>query len=136
MTLPKLSTSAKQKIETYKQKRLKALQNIAFTDILSGRFFLSGEITNISELVYHRLDEHFSNITDGMFAELCLQLPEIKNLGYLTNEAVFDAEWESQLNKFIIEFSEKFTINGQINWQKLSEIPTQNLSQVKNEKRA
>ncbi|MDX9991385.1 MAG: hypothetical protein RBS68_04985 [Anaerolineales bacterium] len=125
MTLPELTPSAKRKIELYKQKRLEVLRDVTFTNLLSGRFFLSGELTTISELVCHRLDEHFSNITSSMFDELCKQFPDVKQIGYLTSDPVFDNEWDDQLNKFIVEFSKTFTIDGQINWQKLSEIPSQ-----------
>lgn len=125
MNLPELTPHAKQKIELFKQKRLKVLQSVTFADLLSGRFFLSGELTTIHDLVYHRLDEHFSNITSTMFDELRAQLPEIKQIGYLTSDPVFDSEWDSQLNKFIVEFSKIFTRDGQINWQKISEIPSQ-----------
>jgi hypothetical protein len=125
MINPNLDPELDREIERYKQTRLEVLHKITFVDLLTGRFFLSGELSTVHELVYHRLDEHFSGITSAMLDEFCKRFPEPAQAGHLISDPVFDAEWNVQLNKFVAEFSELFTINGQINWKKLSDYPMQ-----------
>jgi hypothetical protein len=122
MTFPEPIPNTKREVEQYKQRRLQALQGITLKDLLTGRFFLSGELTTIHDLVYHRLDEYFLDITAAMLDELFVKLPETEQIGHLLGDPAFDAEWDNQLNKLVAEFAKTFTVSGKINWRKLSTV--------------
>lgn len=119
----------KQEIEEFHQARIEILHQIKFDDLINNRsgFLSSGEITNVEELAYHLLDEIMSEREDSLYAALREKLkPYIPadKIGYYVamQEADFEEEFNQALNRFTHEFLKEYSVDGRIDWRKLTKV--------------
>lgn len=124
-----LPKRAKYEIEQFIRARIETLHQIKFDDPIASRsvFFRSGELTNAEHLIFHVLDEFMMEREKALFDVLGQKTKSHihpDKIGYYV--AMLNDEYEDEfnrtLNRFTREFLNEYSIDGKINWRKLSEL--------------
>ncbi len=110
-------------IENYKKTRLILLEQITLDDLIASRsyFWRSGELTHAAEIIFHVFDEYFSEkqgiLLNALMKKQTLPAP---NLFSTFEELEFQEERKQKLNSLLAEFTQRFCINGRIDWASLA----------------